>query len=203
MSKKKAATASAPKITAVKKGEVYETKHQELIEVVNGRLKDEGELGTSFDGKTITFNTKTLKADRTKTAERHYLDDLARKLSKAEYDEWVEVGQREAEATVEGQVETTTTKKTTAKPKAAPKAKKEKPVGKMSALDAAAKVLGEAGAAMTTGAMIEQMAAKKYWVSPGGKTPAATLYAAILREINVKGKDSRFTKADRGLFATK
>ena len=47
------------------------------------------------------------------------------------------------------------------------------------------------------------MAAKKLSAeaSPNGQTPAATLYSAILREINTKGKESRFKKADRGLFA--
>jgi hypothetical protein len=34
-----------------------------------------------------------------------------------------------------------------------------------------------------------------------GKTPAATLYSAILREISTKGKDARFTKIERGKFA--
>jgi hypothetical protein len=56
---------------------------------------------------------------------------------------------------------------------------------------------------MTTKAMVEQMAAKGYWTSPGGKTPHATLYSAILREIQVKGADSRFKKADRGTFTLK
>lgn len=70
----------------------------------------------------------------------------------------------------------------------------------MSALDAAAKVLGESKEPLNSKQMIEAMATKKYWTSPGGKTPHATLYAAILREINVKGKDSRFTKTDRGHF---
>ncbi len=92
----------------------------------------------------------------------------------------------------------TATKKTTTSAKA-PKAKAAN--GKMSCLDAAAKVLGEAKEPMTTGAMIEKMAAKKYWTSPNGQTPAATLYSAILREIKTKGKESRFTKKDRGLFA--
>ncbi len=45
------------------------------------------------------------------------------------------------------------------------------------------------------------MAAKGYWKSPGGQTPASTLYAAIAREINTKGQDARFKKTDRGLFA--
>ncbi len=47
------------------------------------------------------------------------------------------------------------------------------------------------------------MAAKGYWKSPGGKTPAATLSAAMTREINTKGKIARFKKVDRGLFAAK
>jgi hypothetical protein len=45
------------------------------------------------------------------------------------------------------------------------------------------------------------MAAKKLWTSPGGKTPQATLYSAIIREIAVKAKESRFKKTDRGQFA--
>ena len=67
-------------------------------------------------------------------------------------------------------------------------------------LDAAAKVLAEAGAAMTTQAMIEEMAAKGYWSSPGGQTPAATLYSAILRELSTKGDQARFVKTERGKF---
>jgi hypothetical protein len=80
-------------------------------------------------------------------------------------------------------------------------AKDEKPAKKPSALDAAARVLGEAGAAMTTGEMIAAMAEKGYWSSPKGLTPAATLYSALLREIQVKGKESRFAKTERGKFA--
>ena len=72
---------------------------------------------------------------------------------------------------------------------------------KLSALDAAARVLAETGTAMTTGELIEAMAEKKLWQSPNGKTPSATLYAAILRELNTKGKDSRFKKTEPGKFA--
>jgi hypothetical protein len=71
---------------------------------------------------------------------------------------------------------------------------------KLSALDAAAKVLGEAQEPLNAKTMIERMAAKGYWQSPGGQTPHATLYAAISREIQQKGQDARFQKADRGLF---
>jgi hypothetical protein len=72
---------------------------------------------------------------------------------------------------------------------------------KMSALDAAAKVLAETGQPMTCKEMIETMAKKSYWQSPGGRTPEATLYSAILRELKVKGAKSRFRKTDRGKFA--
>ena len=77
------------------------------------------------------------------------------------------------------------------------------PDGKLSQLDAAVKVLGEAGTPMTTKAMIEAMATKGYWTSPGGATPHATLYSAILRELQKKGAESRFTKVDRGQFTLK
>ncbi len=86
---------------------------------------------------------------------------------------------------------------------AEPKAKQAPPKadGKLSALDAAAKVLTESGEPMAAKAMIDAMATKGYWTSPGGKTPQATLYAAILREIQKKGAEARFQKMDRGLFA--
>ncbi len=73
--------------------------------------------------------------------------------------------------------------------------------GKLSALDAAARVLGEEGRAMNCKALIETMAAKGYWKSPAGKTPASTLYASLLKEVTTKGKESRFAKVDRGQFA--
>ena len=44
-------------------------------------------------------------------------------------------------------------------------------------------MLTESGEPMTTKAMIEAMAAKGYWTSPGGATPWATLYSALIREI--------------------
>lgn len=95
------------------------------------------------------------------------------------------------------------TKKATGK-KTEPKAKApRKREGKMSALDAAAQVLADAKEPMNTKAMIEAMAAKGLWTSPGGKTPHATLYAAILREINDKGAEARFEKVDRGQFTRK
>jgi len=72
---------------------------------------------------------------------------------------------------------------------------------KLSALDAAARVLGESGQPMNCQEMIETMATKGYWTSPAGKTPGATLSSAILRELKMKGKDARFRKTERGKFA--
>jgi len=115
----------------------------------------------------------------------------------------------------------TTTKKAPARKatakKAAPKkastakpaAKKTKPAAtkddakdkKLSAIDAAAKVLATAKEPMNCKELIEAMAAKKLWTSPGGKTPWATLYSAIAREIAIKGTGARFKKAERGRFA--
>ena len=54
---------------------------------------------------------------------------------------------------------------------------------------------------MNCKAMVEAMQAKGLWTSHGGKTPEATLYASIIREISKRGKESRFKKADRGTFA--
>jgi hypothetical protein len=96
----------------------------------------------------------------------------------------------------------TKTKKTASKKAKAAKASATKKTTKMSALDAAAKVLGEKKEPMTTKEMIDAMSAKGYWTSPGGKTPAATLYSAITRELTVKGKESRFKKTERGRFAS-
>jgi len=74
--------------------------------------------------------------------------------------------------------------------------------GTMSGIDAAAKILVDAGGALSCKAMVEEAIEKGYW-KPGGKTPAATMYAAILREIQKKGEASRFVKTERGKFAIK
>jgi hypothetical protein len=75
------------------------------------------------------------------------------------------------------------------------------PAQKLSALDAAALVLAETGTPLSCQEMIAAMAAQGYWSSPKGRTPAATLYSAILRELKSKGNDARFRKTDRGRFA--
>ena len=72
---------------------------------------------------------------------------------------------------------------------------------RLSALDAAAKVLAEAKAPLSCKQMMDAMTADGLWSpSQGGKTPANTLHAAIGAEIKKKGTDSRFEKVGRGQF---
>lgn len=73
---------------------------------------------------------------------------------------------------------------------------------RMGCLDAAAQVLGEAGDPLTCGQMMEHILEKRLWTTTG-KTPAATLYSAILREIQRKGDQARFILAERGKFTLK
>ncbi len=82
-----------------------------------------------------------------------------------------------------------------------PSAKGEKKLKRVSGLDAAARVLEESGQPMSAKEMVEAAEAKGYWKSPGGKTPHATVYSAIIREIAKKGDASRFVKTERGKFA--
>jgi hypothetical protein len=71
---------------------------------------------------------------------------------------------------------------------------------RLSALDAAAKVLAETGQPMRCTELIAAMTAKGYWTSPAGRTPASTLYAALLRELRTKQDRARFRKTERGKF---
>jgi hypothetical protein len=92
----------------------------------------------------------------------------------------------------------------TAKATKAPKTRAAPPADSgnqhLSALDAAAKVLAETGQPMRCTELIAAMAAKGYWTSPGGKTPASTLYSALLRELKTKKDQARFRKTERGKF---
>jgi hypothetical protein len=69
-----------------------------------------------------------------------------------------------------------------------------------SGLDAAALVLADTGVPMSAKEIVDAALAKNLWKSPKGKTPHATLYSAILREIIAKGSDARFRKVERGKF---
>jgi len=76
------------------------------------------------------------------------------------------------------------------------KAPREK---KVSLLDVAAEVLAKAKEPMDCKTIIEKVLATGRWQTKG-KTPAATLYSAIVREIAKKKDDSRFMKVERGKF---
>ena len=89
----------------------------------------------------------------------------------------------------------------TSKGQKAPKARAGAQEAKRpSGLDAAAKVLAEAGEPLSCKAIVECAFEKGYWKT-SGKTPAATIYAAIIREIQTKGEGGRFKKVARGRFA--
>lgn len=68
-------------------------------------------------------------------------------------------------------------------------------------LDAAAHVLADADAPMQAKAIWRAIVERGLWQTPnGGKTPYATLAAALMRDIAAKDAASRFVKAGRGLF---
>lgn len=73
---------------------------------------------------------------------------------------------------------------------------------KLSCVKAALQVLETASQPMNTQEMIAAMVEQELWESPGGKTPHATLYSAILRDL-AKGDESRFVKTERGRFTVR
>jgi len=75
-----------------------------------------------------------------------------------------------------------------------------KPI-KLSCLDAAVQVMADAPAdGMSMKQIVELMRDRDLWTSTAGKTPEATLYAGITREIGRKGSQARFVKVSRGRF---
>ena len=205
-------TASEPPKFA--KGEYYADHKGDLWFCTNGKQKKVG------DFQFAVMMQRTEVGLPIGDASEELVDSFAKHLTEPEVTEYRKVCQREREAEAEAQAanEPDVNDKTTVAtadsveavkvdgPAKRPKTKKVKPASddattkKLSALDAAAKVLGESTEPMGTKEMIDAMSAKGYWTSPGGQTPHATLYAAILREINVKGAESRFAKTERGRF---
>lgn len=60
-------------------------------------------------------------------------------------------------------------------------------------------IVFKAGEPLNCKEIVERAFEKGYWRSEG-KTPAATMYSAILREIQKKGDDARFRKVAPGRF---
>ena len=83
--------------------------------------------------------------------------------------------------------------------KSAPRANTGAQERGMSGLDAAAKVLAEADGPLGCKEIVQRALERGYWQTKG-LTPASTIYASILREIQKKGDASRFRKAGRGKF---
>ena len=197
----------------VKVGETYRVK-------VSGSVADVRITGVSPHGGWDGINVLTNRKVRIKSPQRLRGKSPARPggkrvMTKAEYEA---EAKREANvAKAVDAVETGDLTKGVTVPTGAKKAKKAtkdaKPAGKRdtgeraakgakrpSGLDAAAQVLAEAGEPLNTKAMVDRMLAQGLWQT-NGKTPAATIYAAIIREIATKGDDARFVKAERGKFA--
>jgi hypothetical protein len=81
-------------------------------------------------------------------------------------------------------------------------ARKEKAVKGLSGLDAAALVLQDAEP-MTAKQIVEAIQTRKLAPKLSGKTPHATIYAAMITEISKKGKDSRFARGkEKGTFTS-
>ena len=134
--------------------------------------------------------------------------DRLRKAALAEINDRLEGGKHDHEVPTAKEVANNAAVDASAKGKKAkapktPKAPKpttEPKAKRVSALDAAAQVLAASAVPMRAKEMIAAMEAKGLWTSPGGKTPEATLYAAIIREIAAKGTAARFKKHERGVF---
>lgn len=126
--------------------------------------------------------------------------DKARKAALAEINERIN-GTPNGSPTTPAAAKAAKGGKAKAAPKAkTPKAPKPAKAKKVSCLDAAAQVLAGSKVPMRATEMIAEMEKKGLWTSPGGKTPEATLYAAIIREIAAKGTAARFKKHERGVF---
>jgi len=77
--------------------------------------------------------------------------------------------------------------------------KKERTRSKPGGLSCALRVLQEEARPLSCPEMVKLMLEKGYWKTDG-KTPAATIFSAIITEIKKKGADSRFRKTERGKF---
>ncbi|HUW35554.1 MAG TPA: winged helix-turn-helix domain-containing protein [Planctomycetota bacterium] len=186
----------------IKIGEQYTCKVSDKIVVVKI-------VGENPHGGWDATNLKTGKAVRIKSAQR---------LRSAKFVDQKALDAAVAEKT-EKKAQTKTAKAEKAVPAAeapaaaadksseaqAPATTSEVKEKKMGLVSATIQILKDgANAPMNVREMVEQVTAKGLW-SParGGKTPAASLYASIFREIKQKGEASRFTQTDRGKFALK
>jgi len=196
----------------VKVGEAYRVK-------VSGSVADVRITGVSPHGGWDGVNVATSRKVRIKSPQRLRGKSPTRPggkrvMTKAEYEAEVK---READvAKAVDAVETGDLAKGVTVPTGAKKAKKAtqdaKPAGERdtgeraakgakrpSGLDAAAQVLADADEPLSVKEIVALALGRKLWQT-NGKTPAATIYAAIVREIATKGDAARFRKVARGKF---
>ena len=139
---------------------------------------------TKSSKKDVAKKTATPKAPKTEAIKVKPTDDVAKTVAAVEKGDLAKG------------VEIHMPAKKKAKTAKTPKAAK-----KLSGLGAAARVLAEAGKAMKAGEIVEAMTTKGYWTSKAGKTPAATIYAAIITHVAKKGADSMFARGEvKGTF---
>jgi hypothetical protein len=175
----------------VKVGKTYQAK-------VSGRLTEVRITAVNTHGGWDAVNVLTNKTVRIKSAQRLRGEALHGKKGKKARTAATQAAPEAPTAAPVANAAPAATEPTTEAPKARKARQRED--GKMSGLDACAKVLEESGQPMTTREMFDAMANKRYWTTDA-PTPANTLYSAILREITTKGDASRFIKAERGKFA--
>lgn len=166
------------KKSTIKAGEVYQVK-------VSGKLTEVRIVGGNPHGGWDGINLATKKEVRIKSGAR---------LRKPISQKAKEAAGEQTKTHTPPQVETQTPETGTT-----PSTKKERHKAKPSGLDLAAKILQEAGKPLNCQEIVKQLLDNGLWKTDG-KTPAATIYSAIITEIKKKGAESRFRKTERGKF---
>ena len=157
---------------------------QKLRNKIGATPKDDGDKPATRQ----PAKKKLSAAERKKLLAQHKADQENTRL------------REEREASPEGMTASEAAMSKSAKPKRTKKAKDDpaNSGGKLSLIAAAAQVLAKAKKPMTTKEMVDQVVAAGLWAPGAGKTPHATLYSAILRDL--KSETPRFEKVDRGQF---
>jgi hypothetical protein len=155
---------------------------------------------TTTPTKTKSTPKKTPRMSKSAArAEGAAKTERLRKAALAEIGERLAGGKQDHEVPTAKEVANNGNVEATAKSRKAKATKREPKAKRPSGIDLAAKVLASAKEPLNSKAIVERVLAAGWKTS--GKTPHATLYAAMIREIAAKGKDARFKKSDRGLFA--
>ena len=174
-------------------GETYRCK-------VSGNMADVHITGENPHGGWDGVNVLTNRKVRIKSAQRLGGKTPARPAKRAKI---VSLAEYEAGAKAPSAPRAKKATKATRKAKATGKRdtaqRDAKEAKRPSGLDAAAQILAEAKEPLGAKEMVERMLAKGLWQTKG-RTPSATIYAAIIREIAAKGDESRFRKTERGKF---